>query len=723
MTPRTDTASLLRADVAAPAATVLAPTPAAPLAAPVPPPAFGTQVFSTAVQRQRLPRDVFARLQATIARGETLDADLAGIVAQAMKDWALEQGATHYAHWFQPLTGSTAEKHDSFYGPAGDGTAIAEFTAKELVKGEPDASSFPNGGVRATFEARGYTAWDPTSPAFVLRRPTGAVLCIPTAFASWTGEALDHKIPLLRSMDALSRAVLDALALFGDTDAARVHATTGVEQEYFLVDERFVAARPDLQATGRTLFGAPPAKGQELDDHYFGSIPERVLAFMLDAERELAALGVPIKTRHNEVAPGQYEIAPVFENANVGTDHQQLTMQVLQNAARRHGLVCLLHEKPFAGFNGSGKHDNWSIATDTGRNLLDPGDTPADNLRFLFLCAAVMRAVDTHQGLLRAATASAANDHRLGANEAPPAIVSMFLGAELEAIFETLVRGEPIASAPGDLLGLGTPVLPPLPKDGGDRNRTSPFAFTGSKFEFRAVGSSQSVALANTVLNTIVADAVGALTEGLAAELGGGAPLAEAVQRIARDAYAEHKRIVFHGDGYAPAWAEEAARRGLLNLRTTPDALPHLVTPETVAVFARHGVLSERELEARYEVFVEQYATRIGIEGATAAQMARTLLIPAALHQRRLIESAGGPAVPTLTEELDEVLEALIDAVRALEAANARNGDDGAARALRVRDEVLPAMAAVRAQGDRLETLVADELWPLPRYAEMLYQR
>jgi glutamine synthetase len=721
MTPRTDTSLALRPDAMATTAGVVAVAPAAPV--PVRPAPFGAQVFSAAVQRQRLPRDVFARLQATIARGETLDSDLAGIVAQAMKDWALEQGATHYAHWFQPLTGSTAEKHDSFYSPAGDGTAIAEFSGKELVKGEPDASSFPNGGVRATFEARGYTAWDPTSPAFILRRPTGAVLCIPTAFASWTGEALDHKIPLLRSMDALSRAVLDALRLFGDDRSARVTTTVGVEQEYFLIDERFFAARADLQATGRTLFGAAPAKGQELDDHYFGSIPERVFACMLDAERELAALGVPIKTRHNEVAPGQYEIAPVFEGANVGSDHQQLTMQVLQSVARRHGLVCLLHEKPFAGFNGSGKHNNWSIGTDTGRNLLDPGETPAENLRFLFLCAAVMRAVDTHQGLLRAATASAANDHRLGANEAPPAIMSMFLGAELEAIFETLVRGEAIATVPGDLLALGTPVLPPLPKDGGDRNRTSPFAFTGNKFEFRAVGSSQSVALANTVLNTIVADAVAAMAETLAGDLGAGVPLADAVQRIARDAYAEHRRIVFHGDGYAAAWEDEAAARGLLNLKTTPDALPHLVTPETVAVFERHGVLSERELEARYEVFVEQYATRIGIEGATAAQMARTLLVPAALHQRRLIESAGGPAVATLTEELDEVLEALIDAVRGLEAANARNGDEGAARALRVRDEVLPAMAAVRTHADRLEGLVADELWPLPRYAEMLYVR
>jgi glutamine synthetase len=696
--------------------------PVAGAATPIPP-AFGTQVFSAAVQRRRLPREVYRRLQATIARGAALDPDLADSVAQAMKDWALEQGATHYAHWFQPLTGSTAEKHDSFYAPAGDGTSIAEFSGAELVRGEPDASSFPNGGTRATFEARGYTAWDPTSPAFVLRRPTGAVLCIPTAFASWTGEALDHKIPLLRSMDALSRAVLPALRLLGDERASQVVSTVGVEQEYFLVDERFFAARADLQTTGRTLFGAPPAKGQELDDHYFGSIPERVLAYMLEVEHELAALGVPIKTRHNEVAPGQYEIAPVFESSNVGSDHQQLTMQVLQKVARRHGLVCLLHEKPFAGFNGSGKHNNWSMSTDAGGNLLDPGDTPPERLRFLFFVAAVMKAVDEHQGLLRAATASAANDHRLGANEAPPAIMSMFLGAELERVLEALARGEAVSDLPGDLLAFGTPVLPPLPKDGGDRNRTSPFAFTGNKFEFRAVGSSQSVTLTNTVLNTIVADSVAELTDALARELEAGAGPAEAVRTLVAGVYAAHRRVVFHGDGYSAAWAYEAEDRGLLNLHTTPDALPHLVTPESVAVFERHGVLSERELDARYEVLVEQYATRLGIEGATAAQMARTLLLPAGLHQRRLIETAGGPLVETLTDELDEVLGALLDAVRRLEAANADAGDEGSVRALRVRDEVLPAMAAVRAHADRLEALEADELWPLPRYAEMLYLR
>src|SRR5687767_15914821 len=491
---------------------------------------FGSNVFSPIVQRQRLPKAVYKRLQETLEHGAPLDAELADAVADAMRDWAMEKGATHFTHWFQPLTGSTAEKHDSFFAPTGEGTAIAEFSGKELIQGEPDASSFPTGGVRATFEARGYTAWDPTSPAFILENPNGALLCIPTAFASWTGEALDAKIPLLRSMDALSRSAIRALRMLGDNTATRVFTTVGPEREYFLIDQQYYFERPDLINTGRTLFGAKPPKGHELDDHYFGSIPERILAYMMDCELELARFGVPVKTRHNEVAPGQYEIAPVFENSNVGSDHQQLTMQVLQRVARKYGLVCLLHEKPFAGVNGPGKHNNWSMSTNTGHNLMDPGDTPADNINFLFFCAAVIKAVDKHQGLLRASVANLGQDHRLGANEAPPAIISIFLGGELERVFEGMVSGESDPERPASVLGLGTPVLPPLPRHGGDRNRTSPFAFTGNKFEFRALGSSMSLAFPNTVLNTIVAEAIDELADQLESELGlGGGDLAEAV--------------------------------------------------------------------------------------------------------------------------------------------------------------------------------------------------
>ncbi|MGH2910253.1 MAG: glutamine synthetase III, partial [Solirubrobacteraceae bacterium] len=537
---------------------------------------FGANVFSQIVQRQRLPKDVYKKLSKTLARGEALDTSLADAVALAMKEWALEKGATHYAHWFQPLTNLTAEKHDSFYGPTGEGTALAEFSGKELIQAEPDASSFPTGGLRATFEARGYTAWDPTSPAFILENPNGALLTIPTAFVSWTGEALDAKIPLLRSMDALSRSAMRALKLFGNTSSQRVFTTVGPEQEYFLIDEQYFFERPDLITTGRTLFGAKPPKGHELDDHYFGSIPERVLAYMLDCEKELAKLGVPIKTRHNEVAPAQYEIAPIFENSNVGSDHQQLTMQVLQNVARKYGLVCLLHEKPFAGVNGSGKHNNWSMATDDNENLLEPGDTPHENLQFLFFCAAVIAAVNKHQGLLRASVAGAGQDHRLGANEAPPAIISIFLGAELEKVFGAIERGEAGESTPGSFLGLGTPVLPPLPLHGGDRNRTSPFAYTGNKFEFRALGASMSLALPNTVLNTIVAESIDYLAEELEDGLGACTELEDALRPILQRAYAGNKQVVFGGDGYSGDWHEEAARRDLLNLPSTADALPYL---------------------------------------------------------------------------------------------------------------------------------------------------
>jgi glutamine synthetase len=680
---------------------------------------FGANVFSAAEQRKRLPKHVYSQLRATIARGAELDTSLADAVAQAMKEWALENGATHYTHWFQPLTGLTAEKHDSFFSPTGDGTAMAEFSGKELIQGEPDASSFPTGGIRATFEARGYTAWDPTSPAFLLENPNGALLCIPTAFASWTGEALDHKIPLLRSMDALSDAAVRALRLLGDDEAQRVFTTVGPEQEYFLIDEQYFFERPDLVTTGRTLFGAKPPKGHELDDHYFGSIPERILACMLDTENELAKLGVPVKTRHNEVAPNQYEIAPVFEGTNVGCDHQMLTMQVMQNTARRYGLVCLLHEKPFAGVNGSGKHNNWSMGTDTGSNLLEPGETPHENLSFLLFAAAVIQAVDTHQQLLRASIAGPGQDHRLGANEAPPAIISIFLGTELEGIFSAIADGEVSASKPGSFLGLGTPVLPPLPLHSGDRNRTSPFAFTGNKFEFRALGSSQSPSFPNTVLNTIVAEAIDNLSEKLDAALKDGATLEKAILAIVKDSYRAHRRVVFNGDGYSEAWHHEAETRGLANLRSTVDALPWLIDKQTVGVFKHYKVLSKRELEARYEVFTEQYSVKINIEAETAASIARTLLLPASIRHLSELREA---QVERLIEETGELVGKFVDSIFALEKVNAVHPDvEGIKHAEYMRDEVVPAMDGVRAIADRLERIVADDLWPLPKYSEMLF--
>jgi glutamine synthetase len=682
---------------------------------------FGANVFSPALQRHRLPKHVYKALQRTLARGEALDTSLADAVAQAMKEWAMEKGATHYTHWFQPLTGSTAEKHDSFYGPVGDGTAIAEFSGKELIQGEPDASSFPTGGIRATFEARGYTAWDPTSPAFILENPNGALLCIPTAFTSWTGEALDHKIPLLRSMDALSGSAVRALEELAVKDASRVFTTTGCEQEYFLIDEQYFFERPDLLTTGRTLFGAKPPKGHELDDHYFGSIPERVLAYMLEVELELAKLGIPIKTRHNEVAPNQFEVAPIFENSNVGSDHQMVTMQIMQNTARRYGLVCLLHEKPFAGVNGSGKHNNWSMGTDTGLNLLDPGDTPAENLQFLFFCAAVIQAVNKHQALLRASIASAGQDHRLGANEAPPAIISIFLGAELEKVFGAIEAGKVQASKPGSFLGLGTPVLPALPLHGGDRNRTSPFAFTGNKFEFRALGSSASPAWPNTVLNTIVAESVDDLTGKLKSALkGSGATLEKAVTSVVKGVWAANKQVVFDGDGYSEAWHQEAEKRGLSNLRTTPDALPWLIDKQTLAAFKKYKVLSKRELESRYEVFTEQYVMNINIEAETAASIGRTMLLPAAVRYLNELRASG---LEELVGEIEPLIKELHFAQVKLEDANLdENHPEGFEKeALYMRDTVIGAMEDVRDVADRLEKLVADDLWPLPKYSEMLF--
>jgi glutamine synthetase len=682
---------------------------------------FGANVFSPAVQRSRLPKHVYKALQRTLARGEALDTALADSIAQAMKEWAMEKGATHYTHWFQPLTGSTAEKHDSFYGPVGDGTAIAEFSGKELIQGEPDASSFPTGGIRATFEARGYTAWDPTSPAFILENPNGALLCIPTAFTSWTGEALDHKIPLLRSMDALSQAAIRALEKIGVEGASRVFTTIGCEQEYFLIDEQYYFERPDLVTTGRTLFGAKPPKGHELDDHYFGSIPERILACMLEVELELAKLGVPIKTRHNEVAPNQYEVAPIFENSNVGADHQMLTMQVLQNTARRYGLVCLLHEKPFAGVNGSGKHNNWSMGTDSGLNLLEPGDTPAENLQFLFFCSAVIQAVNKHQALLRASIASSGQDFRLGANEAPPAIISIFLGAELEKVFTAIASGKVQASKPGSFLGLGTPVLPPMPLHGGDRNRTSPFAFTGNKFEFRALGSSSSPSMPNTVLNTIVAESVDDLSEKLTAALKKqGATLEKAVTSVVKDVWANNKQVVFDGDGYSEEWHKEAAKRGLANLKSTVEALPWLTSKQTVAAFKKYKVLSKRELESREEVFTEQYVINVNIEAETAATIARTMLLPAAVRHLNEVKLSG---LDDLVGEVEPLVKELHFAILKLEDANLdqNHPQDIHKEAVYMRDTVMLAMEDARDVADRLEKIVADDLWPLPKYSEMLF--
>jgi glutamine synthetase len=680
---------------------------------------FGANVFTVDEQRARLPKHVYKNLQATLEAGAPLDSSLADAIAQAMREWAMEKGATHYTHWFQPLTGLTAEKHDSFYNPTGDGHAIAEFSGKELVQGEPDASSFPTGGIRATFEARGYTAWDPTSPAFILDNPNGTFLCIPTAFVSWTGEALDHKIPLLRSMDALSKSAMKALQLFGDSEASRVFTTVGPEQEYFLVDEQYYFERPDLYTTGRTLFGAKPPKGHELDEHYFGSIPERVLAYMMESEEELRKLGVPVKTRHNEVAPAQYELAPIFENSNVGSDHQQLTMQILQNVARRYGFVCLLHEKPFAGVNGSGKHNNWSMSTDSGHNLLNPGDTPDENAQFLFFCAAVIKAVNKHQALLRASVANVGQDHRLGANEAPPAIISIFLGAELEQAFTKIATGKGRRVKKG-LMGLGAEVLPHLPRDGGDRNRTSPFAFTGNKFEFRALGSSMSLGFVNTVLNTIVAEAIDDLTKELEKQLKAAkGDIGVAVPLVVKGVWENDRAIIFNGDGYSEEWHAEAEQRGLYNLSTTPDALPWIVNKQTVKAFESYNVLSQRELESRYEVFVEQYATKLNIEGETSAAMARTQILPAAV--RHLAElKAGG--VDALVQEVEPLVTELHTALLALEKANDHDGPEGGLKhAKYMRDTVIPAMNGVRDVADRLERLVADDLWPLPKYSEMLF--
>ena len=691
---------------------------------------FGTNIFGLAEMRSRLPKQVYKAVVSTLEQGQPLDPAFADAVAIAMKEWALERGASHFTHWFQPLTGLTAEKHDSFITPNVGGGAVAEFNGKELIQGEPDASSFPSGGLRATFEARGYTAWDPTSPAFIVETPAGCYLSIPTAFASWTGDALDTKIPLLRSVSALDQQARRALKLFG-VEGVRVNATCGPEQEFFLIDQEFYYRRPDLVTTGRTLFGAKPPRGQELEDHYFGSIPDRVLAFMTDVERELYKLGVPVKTRHNEVAPGQFEMAPIYENANLAADHQQLMMLTLRGVARKYGMACLLAEKPFAGVNGSGKHLNWSLGTDSA-NLLEPGETPHENMQFLFFCVAVLRAVDKHQDLIRASVAFAGNDHRLGANEAPPAIISVFLGDQLTDVLEQLVEsGSATSSKQSGLLGLGAQVLPTLPQHAGDRNRTSPFAFTGNKFEFRALGASQSVSFPATVLNTIMAESLDEMCTLLEGELADGADFEEALRRLLATEMRRVRRIVFNGDGYNEEWHREAEKRGLLNLRTTLDALEQMATDKNRELFAKYGVLSHRELESRHEVALDQYFKTINIEGETTADIASTMILPAAVRYlndllaaadrtrglgleaaglRRTVEKVNG-----LVDELRDALDRLIEQNEEL------GGEEVHSKAYHMRDHVVPAMSAVRSAADRLEKVVPDDYWPLPTYRDMLF--
>lgn len=694
---------------------------------------FGTSVFNEDAQRARLPKPIFLALRKTIQLGAPLDPMVADAVATAMKDWAMEHGATHYTHIFQPMTGITAEKHDSFltFGP--NGRVLADFSGQSLIKGEPDASSFPSGGLRATFEARGYTAWDPTSPAYLVEHPNGVTLVIPTAFLSWTGEALDKKTPLLRSMDALSHQALRVLRLFHNTTTQRVLTTVGAEQEYFLIDRHFYCARPDLLSCGRTLFGRKPPKGQELGDQYFASIPDRVLAYMADVEMELIKFGVPVKTRHNEVAPGQYEIAPMFETSNLAIDHQNLTMQVLRSKADKYELVCLLHEKPFARISGSGKHNNWAMTTDTGENLLNPGDDPHSNAQFLVFCAAVVRAVDLHGDLLRMSVASASNDHRLGAHEAPPAIISIFLGDQLNDIFEQIEKGGAKSSKHGGLFETGVSVLPKLPREAGDRNRTSPFAFTGNKFEFRAVGSLLNVAGPNTILNAIVAESLDYIATELEREVAEGKELHKAVQDLLAKIIKKHKRIIFNGDSYSETWHAEAKRRGLPILETTPDCLPSIQDKKNIELLVKYKVYSAKELESRYIILTDKYTKEVTIEANLMVQMARTLLLPAAISQQKqwadsinaakkagIGHPVGSEVLSHLAVKANEFVLATDELERTLIQARL---DDCTALARYLQRTVIPAMNELRRLGDELEAIVADELWPLPTYREMLFMR
>jgi len=692
---------------------------------------FGMNVFSDEQMKARLPKGIYKALRKTIEEGVPLDFSVADVVASAMSQWAMERGATHYAHVFYPLTGLTAEKHDSFYNPDDKGHVIAEFSGKQLIQGEPDASSFPSGGIRATFEARGYTAWDVTSPAFLTEGRNGLTLCIPTAFCSWTGEALDKKVPLLRSMQALNKQAQRVLKLFGHDDPGMIIANAGPEQEYFLIDRNFYYARPDLLSSGRTLFGTRPPKGQELEDQYFGTIPERVLAFMMEVDQELYKLGVPVKTRHNEVAPAQYEIAPVFESANLATDHQYLVMQTLQRVAPKYGLACLLHEKPFAGINGSGKHLNWSLGGPKVGNLLNPGATPHENMQFLVFCAAAIRAVNLHAVMLRGSVAHAGNDHRLGANEAPPAIMSVFLGEQLADVFSQIAAGGAKQSKKMGMLTVGVDTLPPLPKDATDRNRTSPFAFTGNRFEFRAVGSGQSIAGPQVVLNTIMAESLDYVACELEKAPKDQKKFNAAVQKLLQKMIRENSRVIFNGDNYSGEWRTEAARRGLPNAGSTPEALEAMECPETYEVFSKYGVLSHREAESRFEIYKEKYVKDVLIEARLCLMMARTMIFPAGVKYQMLLaqtaaslSTIGKSGCTTTLDEVNELLGKLQKAMLLLE--DVVIVPDGLSHAQQCRylvATVIPVMNDLRKVVDSLEHICADDLWPLPTYQEMLFIR
>jgi glutamine synthetase len=706
---------------------------------------FGVNVFNRHVMRTLLPKNVYKALVRCLDHGEQLDPSMADIVANAMKDWALARGATHFTHWFHPMSEATAEKHDSFLVSGGhEGGAILEFSGKLLIQGEPDASSFPSGGIRSTFEARGYTGWDPTSPAFLMESTNGKTLCIPTVFCSYSGHALDKKTPLLRSLDVLNKSAVRLLHTLGNKTVKRVISTVGPEQEYFLIDEAFYLARPDIINCGRALFGARPPKGQEMEDHYWGSIKERVLAFMMDAESELYKLGVPVKTRHNEVAPAQFEVAPVFEQSNIACDHNLLLMEVFRKTAQKHGLRCLFHEKPFSGVNGSGKHNNWSMADDEGNNLLEPGSTPLENTQFLVLLTAVCRAINKYAGLLRAAIAHAGNDHRLGANEAPPAIMSIYLGDQLTAVVDALIDGQKeLKSAHGKVnLKFGVSTLPDLPRDDSDRNRTSPFAFTGNKFEFRALGSSQSIAFPNTLLNTMVAESIDYMNDELERLVKGGTEINAAAEKLVRETLKENQRILFNGDNYSSEWHEEASRRGLPNLRNTVEALPEIIKDDAKDLLVKYGVLSEDELVGRYNVFVAQFCKTVNIEWLLTKSIARTMILPAALEYQSRVASTivqtksalSGINLSVEENMLRDLTEKISDLLLALERLeqpmnNAGNGNGGHGHgdsesyvmAKFYQEEVIPAMQAVRDAADELEVLVDDSIWPLPKFREMLY--